>query len=229
MRLDALGTARAPQVFRHNLGMCCFFMAALPGQPLTACLTDTPRGDLLRGVGRWMGLYHGASGDARVPLDMPDHPAELQEKPPHDGGGGDPARLAALVARAPAIFARDQGRPVLHGFCHNDLSPGNILIDADGTGVIDFELATPGWQMRDVARFVLQVPGQDDAYDIWGDLADISAGYGRDLRAEPGFMSMLTLELAYRLARAPRPDRPDRVQMLNRLHAATDALLSAQP
>jgi Ser/Thr protein kinase RdoA (MazF antagonist) len=99
--------------------------------------------------GRLLGEAHAAIHEVRVP-EMPQVGTILSRRisaapdlPPGD-------REAAL--RALAALDGSTGAPTL---CHGDYHPGNILLDARGPVVIDWENAATGDHTGDVARTLL--------------------------------------------------------------------------
>ncbi|WP_353946687.1 phosphotransferase [Streptomyces sp. HUAS MG91] len=108
--------------------------------------------------------------------------------------GGDPAvrtddalrEVCALVRRAHDFT---EGHPLAEGgevVCHNDLSPRNTVYRRDGTllkpvALIDWDLASPGLRIHDVAHLCWQFlglgPGTDAAWAA-GRLRLVSDAYG---------------------------------------------------
>lgn len=66
--------------------------------------------------------------------------------------------LRRAVAKAGSLLQRtDADTPTRTGACHNDLQPGNILVTDRGILFIDFEYASTGDQLVDIANIFCEV------------------------------------------------------------------------
>jgi Ser/Thr protein kinase RdoA (MazF antagonist) len=66
-------------------------------------------------------------------------------------------------ARLHAALARLDRQPAVYSMIHADMHPGNVLVDADGLTVIDFDDAAWGWHAYDIAVALMH---QQDGPDL---------------------------------------------------------------
>ena len=114
-------------------------------------------------VGRFLASAHHALSRLTAPLDRPilDLRTELtaaidavQDATPYRQNDVEHLRLASntLLQKIPLT---PQTSP--YGLIHGDIIPSNILIDADGLTLLDFDLCMYGWQLYDVASMLVEI------------------------------------------------------------------------
>lgn len=89
-------------------------------------------------------------------------------------------------------WALDPARCAQPVVCHGDVHPGNVLVDADGPVLIDWDLlcwGPPGWDHAPLMTWTSRWDGLPGMYEAF------AAGYGSDGRDDPAAMALAQLRL----------------------------------
>lgn len=177
--------------------------AELPGRPLTAwhrraLVSPAARVTVARswhGTGRWLGRVHGAARPATASLARAADLADEIDVRLDRWAALDPPRQTLIEAArrtVRGVLARLTG-PVTVVLCHGDISPGNILVDAHGVGLLDLDdlrMDMPGLDLSQ-ARLAIEEFGHL-GWPVHADrartarwLQDFVDGYARPLPEGP--------------------------------------------
>ena len=102
------------------------------------------------GIGRWLGVYH------RLGAGEPAQFSAAAEKARWDSSGGEHPRLRRALDHARTAAESLDGRKVVEGVQHGDLTLGNVLVTGDGKiAVIDPNQTSGRWE-ADAARLIAE-------------------------------------------------------------------------
>ncbi|WP_162798640.1 aminoglycoside phosphotransferase family protein [Sulfitobacter sp. SK012] len=194
-------------------------------------LSHIEREEFVRNTGRCLGLLHDISGGEVAPFNMSTRITFLKNTTKETPFKDEYSRIVGLLEQ---LHNQVRGSTARFGFVHGDVNVGNILIDESSVGIIDFEFAHQGWQMGDVASYLLRLElvqsstgnGSKDAGILSNDdrLA-FAAGYGLDPAEQPEFGIMLLFEVTKMLLNAPTSLTKANRGRQKRLKQTADAVL----
>jgi Ser/Thr protein kinase RdoA (MazF antagonist) len=165
-----------------------------------------------REVGRMVAAVHRLRLD-EIPDGYPVPPAEtfgwwrFDELVEEVGDLLDPSSRSAIVATVERH--RGWSERAERVVCHGDVHPGNVVVTASGTVLLDWDLlcaGPPGWDHA----MLLTLP-------VWGWPTrwydDFAAGYGRSLATDPTAVAISELRLVAATLMRLRAGRPDPAAM----------------
>jgi Ser/Thr protein kinase RdoA (MazF antagonist) len=124
------------------------------------------------------------------------------------------AGIAAAIERHRDWVELVREHPVV---CHGDVHPGNVMMTADGPVLLDWDLmcvAAPGWDHAMLLTVAERWGGDAAVYPAF------AAGYGADLRGDPGataFAALRNVAATLMRVRAGRTDLGARAEAERRL------------
>ncbi|MEM7472435.1 MAG: phosphotransferase [Pseudomonadota bacterium] len=165
-----------------------------------------------------IGRLQRPSWDAEALLGENPHWGRFWENP--SLSSGEAALLRKARAKAAQQLSTIKGLDT--GLIHADLLQENILQNADGLHIIDFDDAGYGYRLYDLGTALVQHAEHPDRDQL---AAALCRGYGCDAQLMPLFILLRTLaSCGWVIPRLPRNDPGHRVYANRALRCATDFL-----
>ena len=189
---------RVPRVIAEDPAMGSLITQALPGRPLTELLVGASAIEACRAAGRSLAALHATA----IPTESPDVGLELH---------GPTAELAVLDRWC--RHARDHdlwtgpvevprlSQPVRWSLVHRDFHDGQLIMDGDRVGILDFDLLAIGDPALDLANFLAHLRLRAEQGLLSDPEAAVAAtleGYRPDhavRAAVPGYLDAATVRL----------------------------------
>lgn len=172
-------------------------------------------------IGRRVGRLHRQLAHLQAPEGFPSLLEAARQKAEHSPRIPEAAR--------PRIIAALQALPEVHGLCHFDFHPGNVIESPAGPVVIDFSGARAGAPLADHARstVIIEAGALQDSATRWerfivrlgrrAMLAAYRSGYRAEGKVDAGaFAAWRVAAICDRLDEGVEGERPQLLRMLSR-------------